>query len=71
MASRWLLDTSALLALRDNEAGAEHVAAIKACHALSVADAWIATADQQDGEVLVHKDPEFQAISSLAQEWLG
>lgn len=36
MASRWLLDTSALLALRDNEAGAEHVAAIKACHALSV-----------------------------------
>jgi PIN domain nuclease of toxin-antitoxin system len=31
MASRWLLDTSALLALRDNEAGAEHVAAIKAC----------------------------------------
>jgi PIN domain nuclease of toxin-antitoxin system len=75
MASRWLLDTSALLALRDNEAGAEHVAAsdplleraaaIKACHALSVADA------QQEGAVLVHKDPEFQAISSLAQEWLG
>ena len=28
MASRWLLDTSALLALRDNEAGAEHVAAL-------------------------------------------
>jgi predicted nucleic acid-binding protein len=133
MASRWLLDTSALLALRDNEAGAEHVAAllqqaidgqsmvlacfmsrmevlyrvwkdenerqarladaqlqslpirwvavsdplleraaaIKACHALSVADAWIAAAAQQEGAVLVHKDPEFQAISSLAQEWLG
>ena len=133
MASRWLLDTSALLALRDNEAGAEHVAAllrqaidaqsmvlacfmsrmevlyrvwkdenerqarladaqlqslpirwvavsdplleraaaIKACHALSVADAWIAAAAQQEGAVLVHKDPEFQAISSLAQEWLA
>jgi PIN domain nuclease of toxin-antitoxin system len=28
MANRWLLDTSALLALRDNEAGAEHVAAL-------------------------------------------
>ena len=27
MASRWLLDTSALLALRDNEAGAERAAA--------------------------------------------
>ena len=133
MASRWLLDTSALLALRDNEAGAEHVAAllrqaidghgmvlacfmsrmevlyrvwkdederrarladaqiqslpirwvaasdplleqaaaIKACHALSVADAWIAAAARQQGAVLVHKDPEFQAINSLAQEWLG
>ena len=133
MASRWLIDTSALLALRDNEAGAERVAAllrlaidgqsmvmacfmsrmevlyrvwkdenerqarlayaqlqslpirwvaasdplleraagIKACHALSVADAWIAAAAQQEGAVLVHKDPEFQAISSLAQEWLA
>jgi predicted nucleic acid-binding protein len=133
MASRWLLDTSALLALRDNEAGAERVAdllrqainghgmvlacfmsrmevlyrvwkdederqarladaqiqslpicwvaandplleqaaAIKACHALSVADAWIAAAARQEGAVLVHKDPEFQAISSLSQEWLG
>lgn len=133
MASRWLLDTSALLALRDDEAGAERVtallrqaisgqaqvlacfmsrmevlyrvwkdedekrarladaqlqslplvwvvasdalleqaAAIKACHALSVADAWIAAAARQEGAVLVHKDPEFQAISSLSQEWLG
>jgi predicted nucleic acid-binding protein len=71
MASRWLLDTSALLALRDNEADAEHVAASKACHALSVADAWIAAAAQQAGGVLVHKDPEFQSISSLAQEWLA
>ena len=71
MASRWLLDTSALLALRDNEAGAERAAAIKTCHALSVADAWIAAAARQEGAVLVHKDPEFQAIRSLAQEWLG
>ena len=133
MASRWLLDTSALLALRDNEAGAERVAALlrrassgqgqvlacfmsrmevlvrvwkdederralladaqlqslplvwvaasdrlleqaaelKACHALSVADAWIAAAARQEAAVLVHKDPEFQAITSLPQEWLS
>ena len=133
MEGRWLLDTSALLALRDNEAGAERVAALlrsaisgqgqvlacfmsrmevlyrvwkdederrarladaqlqslplvwvaatdrllaqaaelKACHALSLADAWIAAAARQEGAVLVHKDPEFQAISSLPQEWLS
>ena len=133
MEGRWLLDTSALLALRDNEAGAERVAALlrralsgqgqvlacfmsrmevlyrvwkdederrgrladaqlqslplvwvaasdrlleqaaelKAWHALSVADAWIAAAARQEGAVLVHKDPEFQAISSLPQEWLS
>ena len=133
MTTRWLLDTSALLALRDNEAGAERVAALlrraisgqgqvlacfmsrmevlyrvwkdedersarladaqlqslpilwvgasdslleqaaalKACHALSVADAWIAAAARQEGAVLLHKDPEFQAISSLPQEWLN
>jgi predicted nucleic acid-binding protein len=133
MEGRWLLDNSALLALRDNEAGAERVAALlrraisgqgqvlacfmsrmevlvrvwkdederrarladaqlqslplvwvaasdrlleraaelKACHALSVADAWIAAAARQEGAVLVHKDPEVQAISSLPQEWLS
>ena len=133
MTSRWLLDTSALLALRDDEDGAERVAdllqtaqdgesrcfvcfmsrmevlyrvwkdederrarladaqlqslplvwvaasdrlleqaaELKACHALSVADAWIAAAARQEGAVLVHKDPEFQAISSLPQEWLS
>jgi predicted nucleic acid-binding protein len=132
MEGRWLLDTSALLTLRDNETGAERVAALlrraisgqgqvlacfmsrmevlyrvwkdederrarlagaqlqslplvwvaasdrlleqaaelKACHALSLADAWIAAAARQEGAVLVHKDPEFQAISSLTQEWL-
>jgi len=49
----------------------EQAAAIKACHPLSVADAWIAAAAQQGGAVLVHKDPEFRAINSLAQEWLA
>jgi predicted nucleic acid-binding protein len=36
-----------------------------------VADAWIAAAAQQEGAVLVHKDPEFRAIPSLDQEWLA
>jgi len=123
MAGRWLLDTSALLALRDNETGAERVAellqrsqarqdsclvcfmsrmellyrvwkdegervarladaqlrslsldwaaAIKATHPLSVADAWIAAAAEQEGAVLVHKDPEFRSLAHLPQDWLG
>jgi len=130
---RWLLDTSALLALRDDEVGAERVAgllqaaqngesrclvcfmsrmevlcrvwkdegegsarladaqlqslpiawvgcsdglleraaAIKACQPLSVADAWIAAAAQQEGAVLVHKDPEFTPLTRISQEWIG
>lgn len=49
----------------------EAAAAIKARHPLSVADAWIAAAAQQLGATLLHKDPEFQAVADLAQEWLG
>ena len=133
MAGRWLLDTSALLALRDNETGAERVAellqrsqarqgsclvcfmsrmemlyrvwkdegeraarladaqlrslpldwvaasdalldraaAIKATHPLSVAYAWIAAAAEQEGAVLVHKDPEFRSLAHPPQDWLG
>lgn len=129
MGSLLLLDTSALLTLRDDEPGAERVAQafeqpdrcyacfltrmevlylvwkdegeragrlayeqlkalplhwvepseplleqagrIKACHSLSVADAWIAAAAQQLCATLLHKDPEFQAITELPQEWLG
>jgi len=133
MGRRWLLDTSALLALRDDEAGAQRVAEllqlaatgkamcivcfmtrmevlyrvwkdegeakarladeqlrslplqwveasgplleaaaeIKALYALSVADAWIAAAALENTATLVHKDPEFRALTSLAQEWLG
>lgn len=130
--SGYLLDTSALLALRDNEPGAERVAAliaaaareelachacfitqmellyrvwkdegeeagraayaiclrlpitwlhespdlleraaaIKACFPLSLADAWIAAAALQLDASLVHKDPEFEKIADLRQEWL-
>ena len=58
----WVMASDALL---------EQAAAVKACHSLSVADAWIAAAARQEGAVLVHKDPEFHTISSLSQEWLG
>jgi predicted nucleic acid-binding protein len=48
----------------------EQAAAIKACHPLSLADAWIAAAAQREGAVLVHKDPEFRALDQVLQEWL-
>lgn len=122
---RYCLDTSALLALRDNEAGADQVAEIlyetqqvnaqcfgcfislmevfyrvwkdeskqegqlayqqclslpiewihehrillekaaeiKACHPLSLADAWIAATAILQGAILVHKDPEFETLT--------
>ena len=36
---------------------------IKATHQLSLADAWIAATAERLGAVLVHKDPEFDALS--------
>ena len=49
----------------------EQAAALKACHPLSLADAWIAVAAQREGAVLLHKDPEFRALDQVPQEWLG
>lgn len=49
----------------------ERAASIKACHSLSLADAWIAAAAQEIGATLLHKDPEFRAVAELSQEWLG
>ena len=49
----------------------EQAAAIKACHHLSMVDAWIAAAAKLEGAVLVHKDPEFRALNQVRQEWLG
>ena len=48
----------------------EQAARIKACHSLSVANAWIAASALQVGATLLHKDPEFRALSELPQEWL-
>lgn len=44
---------------------------MEASEPLLEADAWIAAAAQQLGATLLHKDPEFQAVADLAQEWLG
>ena len=44
---------------------------IKALHRLSVADAWIAAAALLGRATLLHKDPEFEAITELDQSWLA
>jgi len=44
---------------------------IKALHRLSVADAWIAAAALLSRATLLHKDPEFEAITELDQDWLA
>ena len=44
---------------------------IKATHPLSVADAWIAAAARLSRATLLHKDPEFEAITELDQSWLA
>jgi predicted nucleic acid-binding protein len=41
----------------------KRAAQIKACHALSVADAWIAACALEENALLIHKDPEFQAVA--------
>ena len=44
---------------------------MKATHRLSVADAWIAAAALLSRATLLHKDPEFEAITELDQSWLA
>lgn len=57
----WVHESTALL---------ERAAAVKALHALSVADAWIAATALERGAILVHKDPEFRALAGVEQEVL-
>jgi ribonuclease VapC len=59
---RWVEASDALLM---------RAAELKAGFALSVADAWIAAAADLEGARLLHKDPEFNAIPQVAQEWLS
>ena len=44
---------------------------IKALHRLSDAYAWIAAAAFLSRATLLHKDPEFEAITALDQSWLA
>ena len=44
---------------------------IKALHPLSVADAWIAATAILGRATLLHKDPEFEAMTELDQVWLA
>lgn len=49
----WVHESEALL-LKSAE--------IKATHALSLADVWVAACALEQGAVLLHKDPEFKAL---------
>ena len=54
MSRAWIYESPKLL---------EKAAEIKACHAVSMADAWIAACAILEGAELVHKDPEFEKIA--------
>lgn len=55
---QWVLATDDLL---------QKAAEVKACYPMSLADAWIAAAAILTDATLVHKDPEFENLSSLPQ----
>ena len=57
----WVHESSALL---------ERAGSLKAFHALSLADAWIAAMALECEATLIHKDPEFEPIAALVQERL-
>ncbi|EHA62416.1 PIN domain-containing protein [Synechococcus sp. WH 8016] len=59
---QWVDQTEALLL---------EASRIKALHRLSVADAWIAAAALLGRATLLHKDPEFEVITELDQDWLA
>lgn len=46
----------------------EAAAALKARHAMSLADAWIAATALACEAILLHKDPEFSPVPGLLQE---
>ncbi|QNI86938.1 hypothetical protein [Synechococcus sp. ROS8604] len=75
------LDTSAILTLRDDEPGAKRVAMLlegpDPCFACFIRRmevlyrVWIAAVALLSGAILLHKDPEFEAITELDQSWLA
>ena len=46
-------------------------AEVKSRGGLSLADAWIAALALRRRAVLVHRDPEFEPVPALRQQWLG
>lgn len=46
-------------------------ASLKASGGMSVADSWIAATALVRGAVLVHRDPEYRAVTQVSQEWIG
>lgn len=57
----WIHESPALL---------ERAASLKAMHAMSLADAWVAATALECDATLVHKDPEFEPIKGLLEERL-
>ncbi len=57
----WMHESPALL---------ERAASLKAQHAMSLADAWIAATALECEATLVHKDPEFELVDALMEERL-
>jgi predicted nucleic acid-binding protein len=57
----WVHESPALL---------ERAASLKAVHALSLADAWIAATALECQATLMHKDPEFEPIAGLSEDRL-
>lgn len=54
--------------VHESRALLENAARIKATHRLSLADAWIAAAAQQEGAILIHKDPELSVLDCPQRE---
>lgn len=48
----------------------EKAAQIKSSGRISVADSWIAGTASVFGSTLVHKDPEFESLEDISQEFL-
>ncbi len=56
--------------VRESPALLERAASLKAQHAMSLADAWIAATALECEATLVHKDPEFEPVDALVEERL-
>lgn len=71
---KYVLDTSALLALRGDERGADEVERILKeaekgeCEVyVSIADSWIIATAWQKEAMLIHKDPEYEQVKEIVE----